>query len=74
MDEGIIWAMLIENIDYHHGRWYEYNWDLPSPEWEQCGYARVVELLDNLAPDRDHGKIIQQFKYRDSESRARQKE
>jgi hypothetical protein len=67
-----LWSPLINCIDYHHGRWYEFTVD--AKEWEQCGLARVTVLLDELAPGEDHARIIKLFKYRDRDARARQKE
>lgn len=65
------WRALLEFVDYHHGRWYEYSGGMR--EWEQCGETAVHVYLKELAPGEDHDKIIKQFVYRDRESHARPK-
>ncbi len=61
------WHLLIERIDYHHGKWYQRDVD---DSWIDVPATRIFELFRTIAPDEDQGALVKLFMYRDRDARA----
>jgi hypothetical protein len=59
------WAELINEIDYHHRRWYLRE---PDGGWRAASHGEVIGKFNELVPDWDQEKLRQYFYYRDQDA------